>query len=349
MMITNAIYKHLPRLNLRRITMAVLAFATVACTTQKKISFQALTPAEITLPPHLGRLCILDHTIRPATDSNGVYYGFGGALYYDSSSYDTLLSYHLLEGLKTGLDISGRLVADEPVFLSRNQPGRTSPVQSFEILNQVCGRESADAALVAETISAFDNLDYFAFNDGLFIVRLTLTSSASFRLYDLQEQRIIDRVTLTDTIMYENLAFGWEKALRPIPPRDGAYADIAWRLGQIYASRISPGLANHNRLYFVTGNHDMTSGHEYAQQGLWATAARHWIIPAQGKNKRQAALACFNMALASEMEGKPDIALYWINKCLEIKKIPQALIYKSQLEARLAELEKLTGQMNYKP
>lgn len=326
--------------------MLALATSTVACTTQKKISFQALTPALLTLPSHIGQVCILNHTIRPATDSNGVLYGFGGELYYDSASYDTLLSHNLLEGMREGLGISGRLPATEALFLPRGSDARISAVQSFETLGQVCDTGFIDGAIVAEAISAFDYLDYFAFNDGLFVVRLTIAGAASFRLYDLRQQRVIDRVTLTDTLVYENIAFGWDRALRPIPSRTDVYADMAWRLGQRYASRISPGLATHNRTYFLTNNSEMTKGHEYAQQGLWATAARHWIIPAQGKNQRKAAFAAYNMALASEMEGKLDIAIFWIDKSLEKKESAQAFQYKSQLEARQKEIEQLMRQMS---
>jgi hypothetical protein len=201
-----------------------------------------------------------------------------------------------------------------------------------------------------EDIRAFDLFDYYGFDQGLYYMKMKVVGAADFRFYDVKRQIVLDRFTVSDTLFLDNVAYGWDRCLQAFPDRAGAFAQIASQIGRKYASRLSPTLREEQRFYFIIpGNSDFQKAAEYAQQGLWATAARYWIKPATGRKKRRAALASFNMALASEMQGKLDIALYWIDQSLLRRQTPEAQKYRDIILKRQAEVDKLVEQMKIEP
>ena len=320
------------------------------CTLQEKISFEALTPAQLTLPSHSDRVCIFNHALRPTSDSNGVFYAFDRNLYYDSTNYDTLASNALIAGLLDGFEISGRLTsAGEPLILPRKSKQPATAIQPFETLSAVCLPAQAGFALVIENISLFDELAFQLITDNYWLLGIRVRIEADFRLYDIREQIVIDRLKIMDTLVEYKFGSDWEEVLSQFPPREEVFAETAYQAGKYYASRITPGLRTHERTYFHNGNAHLKEGHQFAAQGLWASAASRWIQAAGSKRNRLAALGAHNMAVASEMEGKPEIALFWIHQALERKSLKKSREMKAQLEERIPEIDLLQQQMNTNP
>ena len=58
----------------------------------------------------------------------------------------------------------------------------------------------------------------------------------------------------------------------------------------------------------------MLKAEKLALKNNWREAAEIWNTMAKSKNAHIAAKAKFNMALACEMEGHPDLAIEWITK-----------------------------------
>ena len=56
----------------------------------------------------------------------------------------------------------------------------------------------------------------------------------------------------------------------------------------------------------------MLLAEKYALNNEWLKAAEIWNKLSKNKNPRIAAKACYNMALACEMEGKLDAAIDWL-------------------------------------
>lgn len=85
-----------------------------------------------------------------------------------------------------------------------------------------------------------------------------------------------------------------------------------------YSNKISPYWKTTTRYYYSGLNTQMMNAADLASKDQWASAADIWRPLAEGKNKRLAAKASFNMALASEMLGKIDLALFWARKAYSL-------------------------------
>ncbi len=335
----------------RKWALLIMPWLLAGCQTREAVSFKVLSPAEISIPSDIYQICLINNAIAPRGDSCGVFYVFNGKLYYDSIKYDTLLSWSAIYAMADALMQGERFsLAAEPKFFPRKPQQNKSYPLSFIVLDTLCSPHLGQGAIVLEDIRALDVFDYFGFDQGLYYMKMKILGAADFRFYDLKRQTILDRATISDTIYLDNVAYGWERCLQPFPDRAGAFEQIASQLGQKYAARFSPTLRDAKRFYFNLVNHsDFQKGSEYARQGLWATAARYWIKPATGKKRRFAAFASFNMALASEMQGKLDIALYWIDQSLLRKQTAEAQQYRTQLLKRKTEVDKLVEQMKIEP
>lgn len=343
-------YNPIFRGNHRFVALFLLSLTLQSCITRETVSFRVLSPATISVPADVYRICVVNHAIAPRDDSNGVFYAFAGKLYYDTTKYDTLLSWSAIDGVVQTLAESGRFeLASEPLLLPRKKgPSMGIPI-SFNALDTLCDDLSTHGALVLENVQAFDMFDYFGFEQGLYYMKMKVIGEADFGFYDLKHREVIERFTISDTLIFDNVAYGWERCITAFPDRASAFSQIAGQLGRKYASRFSPALRNEQRFYFSGSQTDLQKGAEYARQGLWATAARYWIKSATGRRKALAARAAFNMALASEMEGKLDIALYWIEQSLLRSQTPEAQNYRNILLRRKAEVDKLVEQMKIEP
>jgi hypothetical protein len=85
-------------------------------------------------------------------------------------------------------------------------------------------------------------------------------------------------------------------------------------LGEFFGKKIIPTWYQVDRLYYKSHNTDMLKAEKHAQQNDWLKAAEIWNRETKNKNQRIAAKAMYNLALACEMEGKPDLAIAWLIK-----------------------------------
>ncbi len=95
---------------------------------------------------------------------------------------------------------------------------------------------------------------------------------------------------------------------------DGLLNDASYKLAYCMAEIISPKWTAVDRSYYYSKNLTMLEAEEYAQKNEWMRAAEIWNVKTAVKNRRLAGKACYNMALACEMEGKPELASDWVIK-----------------------------------
>ena len=123
-------------------------------------------------------------------------------------------------------------------------------------------------------------------------------------------------------------------------------------LGQSFGTKIIPSWMPSERLYYKSNNPEMKNAQKFAIQQNWLKAAEIWNRQSKNKNDKIAAKACYNMALACEMEGKPDVAIAWLVKSFsglkrndELHK-PICQRYVNILAVRKLEIEQLKDQVS---
>lgn len=122
-------------------------------------------------------------------------------------------------------------------------------------------------------------------------------------------------------------------------------------LGQVFCSTIIPTWIPVKRIYYTSNNRDMRQAEKFALNNDWLKAAEIWNEQTKSKNHLIVAKATFNMALACEMEGHPDVALDWLvrsnsvfNKNNEDHRA-NCKRYTNVLTLRKKEIEKLSQQV----
>ena len=122
-------------------------------------------------------------------------------------------------------------------------------------------------------------------------------------------------------------------------------------LGKVMGTKIIPYWTTVERIYYKSNNQNMLLAEKYALENNWLKAAEFWNAQTKNKNPKIAAKASYNMALACEMEGKPDVAIDWLILSFEsLKQNGEAhkancQLYIKVLALRKKELEKLEKQI----
>ncbi|MBV5315748.1 MAG: hypothetical protein JZU47_20790 [Prolixibacteraceae bacterium] len=203
------------------------------------------------------------------------------------------------------------------------------------------------------------NADMFIFLD-FFRLQGTLVSSTFDSVNTLAQLSWLI-VFKTDTTAYiynqtDTLTFEGEQAnievpnvnfLSPIMNNTSEY------LGKSFGTKIIPSWITVERMYYKSSNSDMVKAENLAQQNNWLKAAEIWNKKTKNKNAKIVAKACFNMALAAEMEGEHDVAIDWLIKSYtalpknnEDHKI-NCQRYIGVLALRKKEIERLDRQVRY--
>ena len=122
-------------------------------------------------------------------------------------------------------------------------------------------------------------------------------------------------------------------------------------IAKSFGSKLTPSWMPVERMYYTSNNPAMKMAEKFALQNEWIKAAEVWNRESKNKNKKIAAKATFNMAVACEMEGKFDLAIDWLIKSYsalpknndEHKASCQRYIHV--LALRKKEVEKLSKQV----
>jgi hypothetical protein len=125
-------------------------------------------------------------------------------------------------------------------------------------------------------------------------------------------------------------------------------------LGKFFGTKAIPSWIQVDRLYYKSNNLDMRNAEKFALENNWLKAAEIWNKETKNKNLKIAAKACYNMALACEMEAKPDAGVDWLVKSYTIlgknnvEHKENCLQYIKVLVTRKKEIERLDKQLSQK-
>ena len=127
--------------------------------------------------------------------------------------------------------------------------------------------------------------------------------------------------------------------------------DASKYLGKSFGTKIIPSWVQIDRMYYHSKNPEMIKAEKFAKNQDWLDAAEIWNKQTKNKNQEIAAKACYNMALACEMDGKHDLAIDWLNHKILTKYNEQYEIncerYIRVLTLRKYEIEELEKQIRH--
>lgn len=168
---------------------------------------------------------------------------------------------------------------------------------------------------------------------------------ATFAVYDAAGKTCSHEVALSDTLVWSKDTWDVNQALTELPSTDEAAHLAATEIGRLYARRLAPFWLSVQRFFFVPSANDLRKAAEHAENGEWTDAMQIWERYAGHNNRRVAAQAAFNMALACEVDGHYELALEWLQYAEKLYAIREIAGYRAILQRRANESRILQQQL----
>ncbi|MFH1118277.1 MAG: DUF6340 family protein [Bacteroidota bacterium] len=335
--------------------LSILAIILCSCSTASH-QMQILKPATITLPSEIKQVGIINRSLP------GKGQGFNnfleGLVTGESIAADREGSMECLQGLAAGLnqaprfnavviegvDLRGTGTRDWPEFLDWTEVG------------ELCTRFRVDALIALETFDSDIDLhkssadvermvnkkkvtvkEYYA------DLRMDVTSG--WTIYKPDGQQIIDRNAFTDVMKWSESGDSPDEVLRKLPAKRRAINESGNYSGKQYAVRISPSWVTESRSYFRKANDEFKVAGKCVKQDRWNEAIAIWKKYALDTNPVVAGRACYNMAVACEVDGNLTLALEWATRAWQQHRLKKALGYISLIEKRIKQQARLDEQM----
>jgi hypothetical protein len=322
----------------------------------RSVSMKILEPAQITVPPVIDRIAILNRSLPQREERFiSILEGFVSG---ESLMADREGAFHCVRSSAERLDKSPRFKA---IALETDQYRGTGTKQFAEPLdwhtvNELCTQYSVDAIMALETFdSDFDlrksSSKYKEKVDGKEVEKteykaeLTVRVNTGWRLYDNRNQQVIDQIVYTDNKEWTGTGSTEQNALNNLPSKRTAIDESAKYAGLRIADRIAPNWKTERRVYFVKGNDSFKKAKECIKYGDWDGAIKIWSKLAKDPDPVVAGRASYNMALGSEWKGDLEMADYWISKSRKEFHVRKAIGYSETLQRRIRNEELLREQM----
>ena len=221
---------------------------------------------------------------------------------------------HNMFALTQTLDESGEMDAVELLDVSQNT---SNNYYSRQLLSSSAARTllqqyQMDALLVLNQLVVYDVLESFEVEEGGQYAYLQAFAQSHWSVYYADASRRTETFTQADTLIWESdIKYSRAQALNMLPDRQEALLYIASTLGDKVGASLLPSWVSVRRYLYSDDNTYVQNGLEVFRYRRWKEAIYHWQQVAneevKGKDKKAAAVAAANIAIAYEMLG--DYAL----------------------------------------
>ncbi len=318
-----------------------------ACKSYEYFNIEVLEPAELFLAPEIQTLAIAHNISLDDADSAGTAFRIYDRVYYDTVFIDTALARTSILGLADELTFSGRLSAITIDTLKKPLPKNTLDytLADIDFIRNLCEENAANAFLILNQITHENSYDeYFGKSGGLYGV-LEVVMSTEWLLINPYTSKLLDKKNFSDTLYFELESMEIDENDDGFKVREEVLTRAALTSGYNYASWISPHFVKTSRMIFKDGDKNIKSGFKQAESGNWKNAAYFWRNALASGDTKIKAQACFNLALASEMEGLLEPALEWAKESFTYFPDELNATYISILETRIQQQKEIIKQM----
>jgi len=342
-------------MKIKTLAVLLIVMLTISCKTVQ-ISIQVMKPAQITLPSDVKTIAFVNRSLPDKKDR--LRNVLEGAITGEAVFADRLGSEECIKGVIDGLNGSPRLKGIIPSGIDIRGTGTRQFPEPLDwtTVEKICNNNGAEALACLEV---FDSNCHTGITNRnvtkkekdkeityvVFDARLNVDIESGWRIYFPAEQKIIDQNIYNDSKTWVNSGDAPKKAEHGLPMKDNAVSQSGFYAGNQYAMRISPRWIWVSRVYYKKGNQDFEQAKRMVQTNDWKGAAELWQKNVNDSDLKIAGYACYNMALASEMDGNLETAIDWAKKAYVDFKNNKALTYKNILQRRLNDQYQLDEQM----
>lgn len=334
---------------------ALLPLLLHSCVSVSTIPLEVMRPAAYSVPPDVLSAVVVDFSFPYRGDSTHVINISGKTTVLDTIWVDDF-GMRVAESMAFELD--NRAFFDSvflhPVSLNRPPAGRPDlPLSPYQI-GKILEEYNAQAIIALESVEY--RTRFKGANVGEFYyASLDANSRLLWKIYDVQGQTM-DAYIQQDSIFWDNSDALNANDFNAIPSLWHALESLADFMGKYYPDRIAPYWESQRRSYYSTGHHLFSRANDLLRANNWDHAARVWYYVFDEGNKRQKAMAAFNLALSFEVVGDFVEAAAWAEvsknifgemstfRVSSLDKI-RSVMYTEELNERIRETQKLEEQV----
>ncbi len=303
-----------------------------------------LTPAEIVLPKDIKTVSLISRV--HLEQEEGRLSNMNNIRFIPDSSY-YLFTAESLFALAETLRESPRF---EYVHIAGahgtiKDPDKKPYPLNWMTITERCHKDSTDAVISLEYIELSDSLE--SFPHGLYCeAEFSIYRNIYWLIYHPKYFKLADQWTENDSAVWSRYGIDCESALYEMPPAADMLIENFNTAGEQYGRRIAPlWHDNITRVYYSKGPKEFKNAEELIEQDRWSEAIEIWRKLAEHKRKKTAAKAAFNMALATEVLDRLELALEWAQKSHRLYPDQLTRQYIKILNYRLKAKDKLMKQL----
>jgi len=332
-----------------------LALLINACST-RNVSMQLLVPAKITIPQEIRTVAILNRSL-PARKEQIINI-LEGFITGESILADREGSFNCIRGVESRMNESPRIKA---IAIETDTYRGTGTKMFPEMLNwndvdALCREYKVDAILSLETFDSDFGLRQYSSDrkekvngkevtTKVYHADLAVNVTSGWRLYDNIGKTMVDQVSFSDEKKWKGEGNSAANAEGKLPAKRNSINESGRYAGFLMANRLSPNWRKENRSYYIKGNDDFKKAKKEVKFNNWDAAIAIWKKISDNTDPVLAGRACYNLALASEMKGNLEMAIFWADKAMKQYHDKKARSYVDVLNNRIQNEEKLKEQM----
>ena len=181
--------------------------------------------------------------------------------------------------------------------------------------------------------------------DNYKLIYISMPWQMVFRFFDMDLDRFTARFALSDTLIWNVYAKEKDTLLIANKVRS-SLPEAASYMGAAVARLTQAQWETQERVLFSFTGGKWYKALDHAYMFEWEEAQAIWLaLTKETKNRRKIAYAAYNMAVASEMMGRIDLAKEWLELSAKYMDIPEIGLYLQLLEERKQQQNAIVWQM----
>ena len=201
------------------------------------------------------------------------------------------------------MESTGEFDAVELMDISQNHSTNyyTRTPLTFSQAERLCTDYQADALLTLNQLVLYDVVESFPTDEGTYYAYLQAYAQSHWTIHYAGQLREVT-FTQADTLLWESqLHYNRTQSLSDLPSRQEALLYLARELGNRMGSSFAPSWQTTRRYIYELP--DLQAGLDAFRLQRWTSAINKWLTIVDSKDKKAAACAAANIAIAYEMLG----------------------------------------------
>ena len=215
----------------------------------------------------------------------------------------TSAALHCLFSATQTLDLSSELMRVELLEQTQNASDNfySRNLLSAKQMADLRALYNVDALLILNQLVLYNIQETFPLDDGTHYAYLQACAQSNWTVYSGTKSQSF---SMADTLLWESEPmYARSRALEQLPATQEALLYLARNVGDSLARSLTPQWVAVPRYLYEMSDASIQAGLDAFRYQRWADAIHYWLLAMYGNDKKAAAMAAANIAIAYEMQG----------------------------------------------